>query len=453
LPFDFYLLKGCIMGSVITKIEKYSPLLHKAKLGDCLVSINGREIEDVLDYKFFSYDTKLEIVLEDENGQRRTVKIKKDEGGDLGLEFETYLMDKARSCKNRCVFCFVDQLPRGMRKTLYFKDDDARLSFLTGNYITLTNLSERELQRIIDLRISPINVSVHATETELRAKLLGNPDAARGFELIKRLAAGKITMNCQIVCCPGLNDGDALSRSMTDLAVLYPQVYSVSIVPVGLTKYREHLFALRPFNKEEARETVDRINAFGEVCLEKYGSRIFFPSDELYLKAELPIPEDEYYENYTQLENGVGLLRLLQVEFLSALEYEDAVCDGVPFSIATGVSAAPFLENLLMTAAQKYDNMNAKVFPVINDFFGHTIDVAGLVTGGDLIAQLRGKELGKRLLIPRSMLREGEGVFLDDVTVSEVERQLSIEVIPIEQDGAALFLAMTGTFQNVSRNA
>jgi len=434
------------MGSVITKIEKYSPLLHKVKLGDRLVSINGRPIEDVLDYKFFSYDTKLDLVVEDVGGKRRAVKVRKGAGADLGLEFETYLMDRARACKNRCLFCFVDQLPRGLRKTLYFKDDDARLSFLTGNYITLTNLSEREIERIIDLRISPINVSVHATEPELRAKLLGNPEGAKGYALIQKLAAGGITMNCQIVCCPGLNDGQALSQTMADLAVLFPQVYSVSIVPVGLTKHREHLFPLEPFERDGARETLDRINAFGDSCLVKYGSRIFFPSDELYLKAERPIPEDDYYEDYTQLENGVGLLRLMEVEFLSALENEDAVCDGVPFSIATGVSAAPFLSKLLMTAQQKYDNIIGNVYPILNDFFGHTIDVAGLITGGDLIAQLRGKTLGQRLLIPRSMLREGEGIFLDDVTLEQVEQALGLTVFPIEPDGDSLFLAMTGVF-------
>ncbi|PKM73419.1 MAG: radical SAM protein [Firmicutes bacterium HGW-Firmicutes-16] len=434
------------MGSVITKIEKYSPLLHKAKIGDTLVSINGKELEDVLDYKFFSYDPRLELVLESENGQRRTVRVKKDAGSDLGLEFTTYLMDRARACKNRCVFCFVDQLPRGLRKTLYFKDDDARLSFLTGNYITLTNLSEREIQRIIDLRISPINVSVHATEPELRATLLGNPEAANGYELLNRLASGGITMNCQIVCCPGLNDGDALSRSMTDLAALYPQVNSVSIVPVGLTKHRERLFPLKPFDRDSAAETLDRVNAFGDVCLEKHASRIFFPSDELFLKAERQIPEDVYYEDYTQLENGVGLLRLLQEEFSSALENEDVKSDGVPFSIATGVSAAPFLAKLLVTAKQKHDNIKGRVFPVINDFFGHTIDVAGLVTGRDLINQLRNKDLGARLLIPHVMLRDGEGIFLDDVTVSEVEKELQLQVIPIGQDGSDLFLAMTGNF-------
>lgn len=427
------------MGSVIKKIERHSPLFRKAHEGETLVSINGHEITDVLDYKFFAYDTALLLELESLSGHRRTVKVKKPEGGDLGLEFETYLMDKARACRNRCVFCFVDQLPRGMRKTLYFKDDDARLSFLTGNYITLTNLSEREIQRIIDLRVSPINVSVHATEPELRAKLLGNPGGAKGFELMQRLAKGGITMNCQIVCCPGLNDGAALMRSMEDLSGLYPEVYSVSIVPVGLTKHREGLYPLVPFDKNGARETVELIESYAAECKAKYGSSIFFASDELYLKAQLPLPEDEYYEEYTQLENGVGLLRLLTTEFLAALRLSDDACNGEPFTIATGVSAAPFLEKLLVTAQEKYANMRGKVYPIVNDFFGHTIDVAGLITGGDLIAQLKGKELGARLLIPKNMLRDGETVFLDDVSLEQAEAALGLPIIPVEQDGGDLF--------------
>jgi putative radical SAM enzyme (TIGR03279 family) len=432
------------VASLITKIDKSSPLHHKAHPGDKLISINGREIVDVLDYKFFSYDTHLTVVLEDKTGKRRTVKVRKPEGGELGLEFESYLMDCARACRNHCLFCFVDQLPRGMRRTLYFKDDDARLSFLTGNYITLTNLSEREIQRIMDLHISPINVSVHATEPELRAKLLGNPDAANGYALLQRLAAGGIKMNCQIVCCPGLNDEEALQRTMEDLVVLYPEVNSVSVVPVGLTKHRAHLPKLVPFEKAGALETVARIEAFGGACLQKYGTRIFFPSDEFYLIAGLPIPEDAFYEDYPQLENGVGLLRLQEVEFCSALEYDELSCDGVPFSIATGVSAAPFLEKLMMTAREKYDTINGRVYPIVNDFFGHTIVVAGLITGRDLIAQLRGKELGERLLIPQTMLRHGEGVFLDDTTLDEVERELNVAVVPVEVDGGELLRAMLG---------
>ncbi|MEG0876200.1 MAG: DUF512 domain-containing protein [Oscillospiraceae bacterium] len=434
------------MSSIIKKIEKGSPLEHKAHIGDKLISINGREIEDVLDYKFFAYDSRVLVVLEAADGRRRIVNAKKREGGDLGLEFETYLMDKARACQNRCLFCFVDQLPRGMRKTLYFKDDDSRLSFLTGNYITLTNLSERELQRIIDLRISPINVSVHATEPALRAKLLGNPKGENGYELMKTLAEGGITMNCQIVCCPGINDGEALFRSMTDLAALYPQVNSVSVVPVGLTKFREKLYPLEPFGKENAGETIDQIIAYGDRCLKPCGSRIFFPSDEFYIKAEREIPEDEFYEDYAQLENGVGLLRLLETEFSAALTAEFLKCDEIPFTLACGVSAAPFLQKLLVTAAKKYVNMNGKVFPIINDFFGHTIDVTGLITGQDLIAQLRDKNIGQRLLISQSMLRDGEGVFLDDVTLSEVEAALGVKVIPIEADGRSLLLAFCGIF-------
>ncbi|MEG2815345.1 MAG: DUF512 domain-containing protein [Oscillospiraceae bacterium] len=432
------------MSAVITNIEKHSPLLHKAKVGDKLLSINGREIVDVLDYKYFAYETRLTLILEAPDGKHRTVHIKKHEGGELGIDFESYLMDKPRPCQNHCVFCFVDQLPRGMRKTLYFKDDDARLSFLTGNYITLTNLSERELLRIVDLRISPINVSVHATNPELRARLLGNPAGAKGFELMKRLADGGIIMNCQIVCCPGLNDREALSESMSDLAALYPQVNTVSVVPVGLTKFRERLAPLVPFDKRGANETIDRINAFGDECKKTLGSRIFFPSDEFYIKAERPIPDDAYYEDYTQLENGVGLLRLLQVEFMSEFENWDEECSKIPFSLATGVSAAPFLEKLLMTAAEKYDIINGKVFPIVNDFFGHTINVAGLITGGDLIAQLKNKPLGEKLLISQSMLRDGEGVFLDDITTEQVEQALNVRVVPIAQDGAALFRAFAG---------
>ena len=432
------------MASVITKVDKSSPLRHKVHPGEKLVSINGKEIIDVLDYKFFCYDTRLAVELEDETGRRRTVKVKKPEGGELGLEFESYLMDSARACRNHCLFCFVDQLPRGMRKTLYFKDDDARLSFLTGNYITLTNLSEREIQRIIDLRISPINVSVHATDPALRAKLLGNPNAAGGYALVKRLASGGVTMNCQIVCCPGLNDGEALQKTMEDLAALYPQVRSVSIVPVGLTKHREHLPKLVPFERPGALETVERINAFSEKCLAQHGTRIFFPSDEFYLIAGLPIPDDAYYEDYVQLENGVGLIRLQQVEFDAALKYDELSCDGVPFSIATGVSAAPFLEKLLVTAREKYDRINGRVYPIENDFFGRTIIVSGLVTGQDLIAQLREKDLGGRLLIPQVMLRHGEGIFLDDVTIDDVERELHVTVVPVEQDGGDLLRAMLG---------
>lgn len=436
--------KGKNMLTAITKIEETSPLRHKVKPGDRLFSINGRRITDVLDYKYFAYDSDLRMEFITAEGKLRLVRIRKPEGRDPGLEFETYLMDRARACSNHCLFCFVDQLPRGLRKTLYFKDDDARLSFLTGNYITLTNLSEREIQRICDLKVSPINVSVHATDPKLRAYLLGNPEGERGMEIISRFAGAGITMNCQIVCCPGINDGAALKRSMEELAELFPQVYSVSIVPVGLTKYRDHLTKLTPFNAETAAAVIDMAEAFAEKCRKKYGSRIFFCADELYLKAHRTLPEYEYYEDFSQIENGVGLLRSLETEFCTELESRAGDGRRLSFTAATGVAAKPFIDGLVRRAEEKFPGIHGSVAAIVNDFFGHTIDVAGLVTGGDLIRQLKGKELGDRLLIPQNMLRHGEGVFLDDVTIGDVERELGVPVRIVMQDGADLLRAVLG---------
>lgn len=429
--------------NVISKIEDTSPLRPWAHIGDRVVSINGNEVHDVLDYKFYAYDTELSIVLLTPEGRSHTVHISKAEGEDLGLEFESYLMDRPRSCANRCVFCFIDQLPKGMRKTMYFKDDDARLSFLLGNYITLTNLTEREICRIIGLHVSPVNISVHATDPELRVKLLRNKNAGRCMDIMRRFADGGITMNCQIVCCPGLNDGDALMRSMEDLAALYPHVHSVSIVPVGLTKYREGLYPLVPFTPEHSAETIDMVTAFGDRCLEKYGTRIFFCSDEMYICAGRELPEDDFYEEHTQLENGVGMIRLLEREFASALSLSDTP-DGVPFSIATGTSVAPFFEKLVFTAKQKYDNIDGRVYPILNDFFGHRINVTGLITGQDLIAQLKGRDLGERLFISQNMLRREELDFLDDVTLEEASAALGVPIYPIESDGFALWDAISG---------
>ena len=431
------------MLNTISKIEDCSPLKHRAHVGDVLVSINGNEIVDVMDYKFFSYDPELHIVLRTAEGKEHSIHIRKAEGQDLGLEFETYLMDKPRSCANNCVFCFIDQLPKGMRKTMYFKDDDARLSFLLGNYITMTNLSDREIQRIIDLHISPINVSVHTTNPELRVKMLRNRNAGKCVDIMRRFAAGGITMNCQVVCCPGLNDGEELQRTMHDLADMYPNVHSVSIVPVGLTKFREGLFELEPFTPGHAAETIAMVNAFGDACLRKFGTRIFFCSDEMYICAGLELPEDEFYEEHTQLENGVGMIRLLETEFNSALKLSDKP-DGVPFSIATGVSVAPFFEKLICNAKEKYDNISGKVYAIENDFFGHSINVTGLITGQDLINQLRGRDLGERLFISQNMLRRAEMDFLDDVTLEQASEALGVPIYPIEQDGFDLWDAISG---------
>jgi len=431
------------MKNVIRSIDPGSPLAGRAQVGDSLISINGRRIVDVLDYKFYAYDTRLHVVLRRPDGEEYGVELRKAEGGDLGLDFESYLMDAPRSCANRCVFCFIDQLPKGMRESMYFKDDDARLSFLLGNYITLTNLSAREIERIIALHVSPVNVSVHTTDPELRCRMLRNPRAGEGLAVMRRFAAAGIVMNCQIVCCPGLNDGEELTRTMEDLLALYPGVRSVSVVPVGLTRYREGLYPLTPFTAELAARTIDQVTAFGERCLERVGSRIFFCGDEMYLKAGRAIPPEDFYEDYVQLENGVGMLRLMETEFRAALKLADAP-DGVPFSIATGTAAAPFFEGLLALGRARFLNLDGRVHAIRNDFFGPSINVTGLVTGQDLIAQLRGRELGERLFISQNMLRRQELDFLDGVTLEEASRALGVPVYPVEQDGFALWDAVSG---------
>ena len=432
------------MSTVITSVDHRSPAQRAGvRPGEKLLTINGHEIVDVLDYRFYGYDAKCRLELLEPNGSVRNVQIKKEEGLDLGLNFDTYLMDEMRCCANHCVFCFVDQMPPGMRQTLYFKDDDARLSFRQGNYITLTNLTEREAQRIIDLRISPINISVHATDPALREAMLKHRRAGECLAIMERFAAAGITMNCQIVCCPGLNDGAQLQRTMHDLAALYPQVHSVSIVPVGLTKFREGLYPLTPFTPEHAAETLDLVNAFGDECVEKFGTRIFFCADELYIKAGRELPPEEFYEEFTQLENGVGMLRLQQTEFRSALSLSDPP-DGVPFSMAAGVSAAPFLEKLLCTAREKYATIKGHVYAIENDFFGRSINVSGLITGQDLIAQLRGKDLGERLLISNNMVRHDELDFLDDITLEQASAALGVPIYPVDADGVALCAAMCG---------
>ena len=437
------------MPATIKSITPNSPASRtRIAPGDTLLSINGRKITDLLDYRYMSYDADLKLALKSAAGRLRFVHLKKSAGEDIGLEFEDALLDKERSCANRCIFCFIDQLPRGMRKTLYYKDDDTRLSFLQGNYVTLTNMDECEIQRIIDLKISPINVSVHTMNPELRSFMLGSENGASGVETIRRLAKAGITMHCQIVVCPGINDGAELQFSMERLEALHPGVASVSIVPVGLTKHRDKLHKLAPYDKETALETIKSVEAFAEVCLQKHGSRIFYCADELYIKAELPLPEDRHYEDYPQLENGVGMLRLLITEFEDTLSDFDGKAENRPFTVATGMSAAPFIEKLVYTVSEKCGTMSFNVVGVRNDFFGDSVDVAGLVTGGDIIHTLEGRDLGERLLIPRNMLRSGEnrggGVFLHDVTVQELEDKLGVAVRIVEQDGFDLFKAVIG---------
>ena len=432
----------------IKSVDEGSPLYGRVESGDTVIAINGNQILDVLDYKFFAYDKSLKVRLKRPDGSEYELDVKKSEGGDLGLNFESYLMDKPRSCSNACVFCFIDQLPRGMRKTMYFKDDDARLSFLLGNYITLTNLSPREIDRIIALHISPINVSVQTTNPELRCKMLRNKRAGESIDVMRRFAKAGIVMNCQIVCCPGLNDGEELLRSMQDLEQMHPAVHSVSIVPVGLTKFREKLYPLTPFTPEHAAETIDLVESFGDKCVHRHGTRIFFCGDEMYIKAGRELPDEDFYEEYTQLENGVGMIRLLETEFRSALKLSDEP-DYTDFSIATGTSVAPYFEKFIAMAREKYPDIKGRVYAIENDFFGHSINVTGLITGGDLIRQLKDKPLGERLFISQNMLRRQEMDFLDDVLLEDAVEALGVPIYPIESDGFALWDAISGVLPEV----
>ena len=424
------------MSTVIASVDAGSPA-EKAgiRAGEKLLKLNHHDIVDVLDYRFFCYDPALHVELGEPDGTVRKLRVRKDEGEDLGLNFDTYLMDEPRPCSNHCVFCFVDQMPPNMRDTLYFKDDDARLSFLMGNYITLTNLSEREARRIIDLRISPINVSVQATEPKLRCTLLGNRHADKSMEYMRAFGAAGIEMNGQIVVCPGWNDGEHLKRTIEDLMEI--GFRSCSVVPVGLTKYRKGLAKVPEVDAAKAAEIIDTVDEYGAKCLERFGTRMFFCADELYLKAGRPLPDEDYYEDYQQLENGVGMLRNTTNEFLDGLR--DIDDGGVPsFTIATGVAAAPFIERLVDAAREKFPRLRGEVVAVVNDFFGHSITVSGLVTGQDIIKQLSARELGERVIIPANMLRHGEGVFLDDVTLEQVSEALRRPVIVSETDGYSL---------------
>lgn len=429
------------MSTIITSVDHRSPAQRAGIVpGERLLSVNGHEIIDVLDYRFYCYDPVLEITLQETDGTERSIEVRKIEGQELGLNFDTYLMDEPRPCSNHCLFCFVDQMPPGMRESLYFKDDDARLSFLMGNYITLTNLSEREAQRIIDLRISPINVSVQSTEPELRKRLLGNVHADKSLAYMRSFGQAGIEMNGQIVVCPGWNDGIHLRRTIEDLMDI--GFASCSVVPVGLTKYRQGLAKIGMVDAQKAGEIIDIVDEYGRLCLERYGTRRFFCADELYIKAGRELPEESYYEDYAQLENGVGMLRSFITEFEQGLEDVDVSRSYPSFTSVTGKSAQPFITALVEKAKDRCPGLRGEVVGIYNDFFGRTIDVAGLLTARDIIAQLKGKELGQHVLIPVNMLRHGGDVFLDDLTVPDLEQALHRPVTVVEQDGYALVEAL-----------
>lgn len=426
------------MASKIISVDPGSPADRAGIVsGETLLTIDGSAVRDVLDYKFYGYDAQLSLALLSQSGEQRTVEIRKREGEPLGLNFEHYLMDKMKRCSNKCVFCFIDQMPKGMRETLYVKDDDARMSFLLGNYITMTNLSEEDVQRVLRMHISPINISVQTTNPELRVKMLQNPKAGKALELLPRFAEGGIHMNCQLVICEGMNDGDELRRSLSDLEALYPAVSSISVVPFGMTIHREGLYPLQPTTQEGAVEMLDIVEAFAEECLKKHGTRLAWCGDEVYLKAGRPLPDASYYEDFTQFENGIGMLPLFSEEFRLALpDYKGQTPR--PFCIATGKAASSMMDMLIDEARKVCNNLNGNIYAIENVFFGSGVTVAGLITGQDLLKQLQGKALGERVLISANMLRDGGDVFLDDLTLSEVAEKLGVPVVPVEIDGADL---------------
>ena len=411
------------------------------KKGETLLSINSNEIVDVLDYRFYQVNRKLTLEVADEDKNVRTIEMTKGEYEEIGLEFETYLMDKQHSCRNKCIFCFIDQLPKGMRESLYFKDDDSRLSFLFGNYITLTNITEHEIDRIIKMHISPINVSVHTTNPELRCKMMNNRFAGDTLKYLKRFADAGITLNCQIVSCPGINDGDELVRTLTDLENL--GVNMTAIVPVGLTRYRENLYPLVPYNKETAGQTIDIIEKMGDEGVKKHCRRIFFPGDEFYLLAEREIPSPEFYEDFSALEDGIGMIAYLTDDVgwkLEELDADESLCHKV--TMACGEGVFPYMKRIMSMINEKFPNIIINTRAIKNNFFGGGVNVSGLVTGGDLIDQLRGDDLGDRLIITSSMLRFENDLFLDDVSTDDVERELGVTLVPVNNNGNDLVEAV-----------
>lgn len=441
--------------------------------GDRLLSVNGNEITDVFDYHYFINEEYLTVVVRKQNGEEWELEIEKEYEEDLGIEFENGLMDEYRSCCNKCIFCFIDQMPKGMRKTLYFKDDDSRLSFLQGNYVTLTNMKDRDIQRIIEYKLGPINISVQTTNPKLRCMMLNNRFAGEALKKIDALYEAGIPMNGQIVLCKGVNDGAELERSIRDLMAYMPCMESVSVVPVGLSKFREGLYPLEPFKKEDARQVLDIIHKWQEVCYQSQGNHFIHASDEWYLLAELPLPEEDNYDGYPQLENGVGMLRLLETEFMEALERasddtelaadrriadntepengsQAAGCDGARedcptiISIATGLLAAPHIRKLTEAFMERFPRRRVIVYPIENRFFGEMITVSGLLTGQDIIAQLKDRELGERLLLPCNLLRSQEQDFLDDITLEEAKKALQVPIDIVESNGQDLLDCLLG---------
>lgn len=412
--------------------------------GDVLVAINSHEIYDILDYRFHLCDKKIKLTVR-RGGKTKNYRFRKEENDlDIGLEFASALMDEKQSCKNKCIFCFIDQNPPGMRESCYFKDDDSRLSFLHGNYVTLTNISEREVERIIEMHISPINISVHTTDPELRCKMLSNRFAGEKLSYLRRFADAGITICAQIVLCRGINDGSHLDRTLHDLMEYLPALDSVSIVPAGLTKYRDNLPKLELFSPEECRAVIKQVDRYGDYCMEKYGTRVFLCADEFYVKGRVPLPDEDFYCGFSQLEDGVGMLTSFTADAMRELEFvEKGECDRA-VSVVTGHAAFDTISKVARLCEEKHGRLSVNVIRIDNTFFGETVTVAGLLTGGDMIAGCRGEELGEVLFIPRNSLRADGDLFLDNLSPADLERELGVKVKPLEGDGALFVAALCG---------
>ncbi len=452
-----HMIKSVEPGSIAEELE--------IEAGDALLSINDEEVEDVFDYRFLIKDEYLEVLIRKPDGEEWILEIEKEYDDDLGIEFENSLMSEYRSCSNKCIFCFIDQMPPGMRETLYFKDDDSRLSFLQGNYITLTNMKEKDVERIIRMNLAPINISVQTTNPELRCKMLNNRFAGEKLKFLDRLYEGHIEMNGQVVCCKNVNDGAELKRTIEDLSKYLPFMKSVSVVPAGITKYREGLYPLELFDREEAGAVIDLIESYQQRFFEEYGLHFIHASDEWYITAEREFPEEERYDGYIQLENGVGMMRLFLDEFHEALqqlvnssEYSK-LKEGLhrTVTMATGKLTYPTLQSFAEETRKYFPGLTIHVICIRNDFFGETITVSGLITGQDLVKQIKdrqkeGLELGNVLNIPSNMLRMGEQVFLDDMTVDEVERELEMKIVPVESGGKDFLEAMMNMQYRMERD-
>ncbi len=437
-----HIISKIIPGSIAEELE--------IEAGDKLLTIDNTEIEDVFDYQFLIQDTYIEVLIEKPDGEQWLLEVDKDYDEDLGIEFENGLMDEYRHCHNKCIFCFIDQMPPGMRETLYFKDDDSRLSFLQGNYVTLTNMSEHDIDRIVKYHLSPINISFQTMNPQLRCKMLNNRFAGEALKKVDKLFEAGITMNGQIVLCKGVNDGEELEYSIRELTKYLPCLESVSVVPVGLSKYREGLYPLEPFTREDAEKVIDTIESWQNKVFQDYGLHFIHASDEGYILAGREVPEEDRYDGYLQLENGVGMIRLQLEEFKEGMEElkagrvlpDESVIEEI--SIATGRLAYPYITKMADEMEAVFPNLKIHVYEIINDFFGELITVSGLLTGQDILKQLTGKVLGTRLLLPQNVLRSGEDVFLDDYTKTELENALQVPINIVKSSGYDFIRSVLG---------